>query len=404
MSETYEGLDGHDGFELGTARTITPEGFLEAPATIARTGVQLYRARELGLDKHGMAGDTVVRLHRPVEELFHPATIATAHNKPVINGNHQTVTADNWKELAVGDMHNPSPDGGVLKVGRLSVKDKQAVDDVQSGKKFLSIGYKFDVDLTPGTNAQNEAYDGIQRNIKINHVLITDKPRGGPVCTIADTATVIQGERKMRKITINSVPVEVGDSEAGIIENLIVERDTARNAPAKVVYLGVAHVGDAIVTLLEGKDAEIVSLKASVLTAAQIEDQVALRVATVGDALKLLPDYDAKGKTSKQVHQEVLTKLTGEDAATKAVVDAILGGKVLGDASDDSLATAFRAIAASKPSAAATQGVNGADTAMAAALTGRKDATQVVAGDAVTTLTGRALFIERQANAWKPKQ
>lgn len=403
MNKQYEGLEAHDSFELGSSRTTTPEGFLEAPASIARTGVQLYRARELGLDKHGIAGDQIIRLNRTAEELFSPATINSFHNKPVINGTHTTVTADNWKELAVGDMHNPKPNGKTLDVGRLSLKDKRAIGDVQSGKKYLSIGYKFDVDLTPGTNSDGEAYDGNQRNIIGNHVLITNNPRGGPVCTIADSATVNQGERKMRKVTINNVPVEVGDSEAGIIESLIAEREQARNTKPTVTYLGAAHVGDAIVTLLEGKDAEIATLKAAQTTPAQVEAMVAVRVATVGDALKVVEKFDHAGKTNKQIHQEVLTTACG-DAATKTLVEAVLGGKTIGDASEEVLATAFRAVVASKP--ATKSGVNGADSAMAAALLGTSAVAPVVvvaaAGDSKSS--GRDLFIERQNNAWKATQ
>jgi hypothetical protein len=407
MSKQVVGVEANDSFELGTARTITPEGFLEAPAAIARTGVQLYRARELGLDKHGLAGDRIVRLHRPAEELFNPETIATFHNKPVINGSHKTVTAENWKELSVGDMHHPEPSGKVLVVKRLSVKDKSAVDDVQSGKKFLSIGYKFDIDLTPGTNADGEAYDGVQRNIKGNHVLITDSPRGGPVCSIADTATVVQGERKMRRIIINNVPVEVGDSEAGIIEGLIAERDAARNQqPSVTLTVGslskTVTGSDAIVKEFEALNTQIAALKAAQITPVQIEEQVAVRVATVGDAIKLVENFEHKGKTNKQIHQEVLATVTGADAAMKPMVDAILAGKAVGDASEESLAIAFRALAASKPAVAAavTSGVNGADAAMSAALMGRKETVVVTAGDA-TAPTGRMGFIERQQNAWK---
>mgnify|MGYP001545298264 CR=1 FL=1 len=401
MSKQIKDIQATDSFELGTERTITPEGFLEAPAIIARTGVQLYRARELGLDKHGISGDQIVRLHRPAEELFNPATIASFHNKPVINGSHKTVTADNWKELSVGDMHHPEPNGKVLRVRHLSVKDKGAVGDVINGKKFTSIGYKFDIDLTPGTNADGEAYDGIQRNIVGNHVLITDSPRGGPVCAIADTATVKEGERKMRKVIVNGVPVEVGDSEAGIIESLVQERDAARNKPTTILYLGAQHTGDAIVKLLEGKDAEIKQLKDSATKPEQIEALVNSRAQTIGDAGKLVEGFEHAGKSNKQIHQEVLNKVISGDETQKAVVEAILGGKSVGDASEESLATAFRAVAAAKP--AKVEGTTGADSAVAAALTSKKD---TIGGDAnvPSKPVGRAGFVERMNNAWKPKQ
>lgn len=397
----YVDLEAHDSFELPTERTITPEGFLEAPAVIARTGVQLYRASELGLDKHGIDGNRIIRLHRPVEELFNPQTIESFQNKPVINGTHKTVNAQNWKELSVGDIHHPEPDDKVLKVRRLSIKDGDAIKDINAGKKYLSIGYKFDVVLTPGVTAQGDSYDGVQRNIKGNHVLITDSPRGGPVCAIADSATVKEEKRIMKKVTVNNVPVEVGDSEAGIIEALQSEMTTLRNAPAKVTYLGAVYTGDAIIKLLEGKDAEINTLKESALTDAQVEERVAGRVAVVGDATKLVQDYDAKGKPNKQIFTEVLTKVTTGDETTKAVVTAILGGKSIGDSSEEMLGTAFRAVAAAKKPDASTTASAG-DSAIGLALLGKQvgDATVKEAKE----LTGRDAFIARQNSAWQPKK
>lgn len=394
------GIEAHDSFELGTARTITNEGFLEAPATIARAGVQLYRAGELGLDRHGMSPNQIVRLHRPSEELFRPETVASFHSKPVINGTHKTITADNWKDHAVGDIFDPQPSDTTLKVGKFSVKDKSAIADINSGKKFLSIGYKFDIDLTPGTTATGDQYDGVQRNIIGNHVLITATPRGGPVCAIADTATVEQGERKMRKVTVNGVPVEVGDSEAGIIEALQGQLTAAQTKPSTITYLGAQHVGDSIIKLIEGKDAEIKTLTESKLTDAQIEERVASRVAVVGDASKLVANFDAKGKSNKQIFTETLTTVMSGDETTKAVVSAILGGKTIGDSSEESLGTAFRAVAASKPAAKA---VTGGDSVLANALL-----SVAAVGDNGTTVvatgpTGREGFIARQNSAWQKK-
>jgi hypothetical protein len=396
------GIEAHDSFELGTARTITPEGFLEAPATIARSGVQLYRAGELGLDSYGLPATQIVRLHRPTEELFRPETIASFQGKPVINGTHKTVTAANWKELSVGDIFDPQPDDKTLKVSRMSVKDKGAIGDINSGKKFLSIGYKFDIDMTPGTTATGDAYDGIQRNIIGNHVLITATPRGGPVCAIADSATVKEEKRIMKKVTVNGVPVEVGDSEAGIIEAIQGQLTAALAKPATITYLGTQYAGDAIIALLTEKDAKIKTIGDSQLTEAQVEERVAARVAVVGDASKLVADYDAKGKTNKQIFTETLTTVTSGDETTKAVVNAILGGKTIGDASEEALGTAFRAVAASKP-AVAKQEVSAGDSLGNLLLMGKESGDNTTGKKDGSEPVGREAFILRQNSAWQKK-
>jgi len=401
-------LVAYDGFEVGaTQRVITPAGFLEAPANIARTGVQLYRARELGLDKYGIAGDQVVRLHRPDEELFNPNVISQFDGLPIINtANHTTVSADNWKDISVGDVRMPARNGNMLRVDKFVVRDKAAVDDVVSGKKYLSIGYTSDIDLTPGVNAAGEQYDGTQRNIRPNHVLITNSPRGGHVCAIADsTEEHREGKRTMKKITIDNIPVEVGDSEAGIIEKLIEQRDAARNAQPSVTYrVGDASKtitgGDAIVKEITDRDTKITELSAKVLAPEALDklvnDRAAERTKVLGDALKLVPDFDVKDKTNKQIRLEVIEKVTAGDAASKTLVEATLNGKALGDASDEQLTVSFNVLSTSKVPARG----NGADSAMAQALTSRREG-GVKVGDQADKPSGRDAFIQRNNQAWR---
>ena len=399
-------LQAFDAFEMGlTQRRTTPEGFLEAPANIARSGVQMYRAKELGLDKHGIAGDRVIKLHRPDEELFDPNVIQSFDNLPVITGTHTTVNSGNWKDLAAGDVHGPARNGKLLNVGRMTVRDKSAIDDVNSGKKYLSIGYKFDLDMTPGLTAEGEQYDGRQVNLRPNHVLITDKPRGGTVCAIADSTDEHSGERKMKKITVDGIPVEVGDSEAGIIETLITQRDAARNQQPSVTYsIGdrskTITGGDALVKELTGKDTAIAELTAKVLSPEQLEklvnDRAIERAQVIGDSSKMVADFKPEAKTNTEIRREVIEKVTAGDAEAKTLVTAVLSGKTIGDASDDQLTVAFNALTATVHS---HKGVNGADSAVASALTSKKD--NVTSGDTSSKPVGRAAFIERQKKAWQ---
>lgn len=88
-----------------TARTVTEEGYLIVPGNIARTGVQDYRAYELGLDADGMDPMKVIRLHRPPEEVFDAASMASFDGKPVVLGHpDEPVTSENWSGLAVGEV------------------------------------------------------------------------------------------------------------------------------------------------------------------------------------------------------------------------------------------------------------------------------------------------------------
>ena len=65
-----------------TTRTVSEEGYRIVPSNLARTGVQEYRAFELGLDADGIDPMKVIRLHRPAEEVFNPASMASLRTSP----------------------------------------------------------------------------------------------------------------------------------------------------------------------------------------------------------------------------------------------------------------------------------------------------------------------------------
>lgn len=199
MSKRYAAVD-----LLGISkdqRVITkPEGFLTAPAVFARTGIQKYTRRELGLD-----GDQneLVRLYRPASEVFAPDAIKSLESQAItINHPPEDVNADNWRDLAVGDAHGLKQDGDVV-TGRVVVRDQRAIDAIQSGQRELSVGYSFELDMTPGTSPSGEAYDGVQRKIRGNHHAIVDAGRCGGRCRIGD-----QNHHQENPMSLRNVRVE----------------------------------------------------------------------------------------------------------------------------------------------------------------------------------------------------
>lgn len=396
-----------DNMEMMTQRTMTPEGFLVAPANLARTGIQMYLAKEFGdeLTSKGVPPTKIVRLHRPAEEVFNPESMASFDGKPVIMEPHTKVSAENWRNLAVGDVHGINRNGEMLAADHVVIRDKDAIDAINDGKKFLSNGYTFDLDLTPGVTAGGEAYDGIQRNIRGNHVAIVSSPRGGSACRIADSANEVQGEQHMKKLVVSGAVIEVNDSDATVVEKLMADLDAAQKKQPSVT-LTVGNVsktitGDAaILAEFTARDEKIKELEGKQVTPEQINSLVEARVKTIGDAAKFVANFDAKGKTEVQIHREVLTAVTGKDATTKAVVDAILAGKTIGDADEKSLSTAFAAVVAAGVKEPVKESVttSAADAALATALVGDGKNAQA------TKLVGRDAFIQRQKEAWKPKQ
>ena len=375
-----------------TSRTITPQGFLVAPCVIARTGVQVYLAKELNLGTDsGIDPNTQVRLHRPAEEVFHPDSVKSFDGVPV-SVNHppgNKITAANWKDRAVGDMDDVVPENPLL-AGKITVRDAGAVGDVTSGKKYLSAGYSFDLDPTPGTTADGQAYDGIMRNIRGNHIAIVDVPRGGPSCKIADSA---QGGKAMRKLVVDGISFETEDSVlADAVTKLISERDTAVTKNKAKVKIGDQELGlkdpAPLQAAVDGLAKENTDLKAAQVTPEQIEKKVAARVKVIGDALKLVPDFKADGKTDVQIQREVIAGMIAKDEAAKKIVTAALDGIAVDAASPELLAIAFRLLAAT-PAAGSAGTRTAADSALSAALTQNNN------NNGKQELTGREKYIAK---------
>lgn len=381
-----------------TSRQMTAEGYMVAPGNLARTGVQDYRAYELGLDADGMDPMKVIRLHRPPEEVFDAASMASFEGKPItIEHPPVAVTSDNWSELAKGDVRNVARSGELM-TGTLVIRSKDAIEAVQSGKAQLSNGYIFELDMTSGTTADGRAYDGIQRNIRGNHVALVDAARCGSACRIADSQPNLEGRTMAdakRKVTVDGIPLEVEDTAAEVIDTLVKQRNEARDAltPLKAK----AAEADGLKVALDKAQADIEALKKDVITPEARDAMVAEWAKLIGDAKRLVPDLATDGKTCLAIRREVIGTLVGKDATAKAVADAVLSGKALDSAEPEVVRATFNALAAAVKTEANDAEVSANDAAVADALTGAGKA----ATDSKTELTGREKFLARQSQAWQ---
>lgn len=423
----HDGLDGQtrhcnvsDLFTL-SARRITDEGYLVAPATLARTGVQIYRAKELGLD-----GDPnrVVRLLRPTEEVMDPVSLASFNRQPVTLGHPpKGVNAENWSKYAVGDIHDVTGKGDVV-VSEMIVRAKAAVDAVMSGKAALSNGYAFELDLTPGKTPEGEEYDGIQRHIRGNHNAIVDTARGGPSLRIAD-GTEGTGERMATKKIIDGITLEFADdTQASVIEKVVGDAKAATKTACDASALATtkmtaaearATAADAALVEEKAKFAKLVTdhatatakltadhatalaaLQAQIPKPEQIEALAAERSSVIGDALVLVPELKPEGKSIAAIRAETLTTVIAKDGAHKKVVLRVIGNADIGKAEEVLVRAAFDAIAA-EPQAteqsSSQSSVN--DAAVARALTGRGTG-------GAQKIDARDLMVARMKNGGKP--
>lgn len=167
--------------QLGTKRSKTPEGFLLCEdVPIARTGMMLYGPGEVPI-KVGVDG--IARVTRDAVALFDPRTLASLNGKAVVDEHPDVdVTPANWRKLAVGIVLNArrgeGDDSDVI-LADLLITERQAIEDVNAGKREVSMGYEADYEQTGDG-------EGRQTNIIGNHVALVVKGRCGPRCAIGD--------------------------------------------------------------------------------------------------------------------------------------------------------------------------------------------------------------------------
>ena len=144
----------------------TDEGFIEDSPILTRTGIFTYRDPATGKQR---------REYRPPEEVFHVDSLASYRGKPVTIGHPGMVHSKNVRAHGAGTLISPGRQDGDNVVGDIVIHDPTAVD---AGHSDLSMGYRIDLDETPGV-INGEPYDAIQRAIRVNHCAIVKTGRAG---------------------------------------------------------------------------------------------------------------------------------------------------------------------------------------------------------------------------------
>lgn len=294
----------------------TKDGYVTAYAKAVRSGIQIYRASEIGL-----VGDHAVNVYRPPEEVFAAESLRSFSHAPVtINHPSVMVDADNWKDLAVGEVSTEAVRDGEFIALPLILKDAAAIRAVTSGKRELSAGYTAEIDFEDGIAPDGTAYQAVQRNIRINHLALVDAARAGSEARIGDSANW------------GASPVKLEDEKMTVELRAVILGDKAVQVEAKDADTVAAILKDHK-AIVDAKDAEIGALQVKL---ADAEAKV-----LTDDALAKL--IDAKIEAEKK-RKAVIDKL-GEDKV-KAMTDAQIEGAFLAlDAIPDADDAARKALA-----------------------------------------------------------
>lgn len=352
----------HDTFIIDAFKR-TRDGYLAVSAKSARSGIQIYKGRELG--KPHMDN---VRVYRPENQVFATDAMHSMAHRPVtLKHPPEMVDSTNWEKYAVGHTGDEvTRDGQTMRVP-LVLMDAAAIDAVEKkGQRELSWGYTCNLDFTPGTTDSGEPYDAVQTTIRANHLAIVPMARAGSDFRIGDDTR--NKEHTMKVIMIDGVPVSVEDDRdaATITKHISTlekrcadqqalidkkkdddedweEEDAKKTKDAKAVS--------------DAKDGEIVALKKQLadsqaeLAPAALDARLSTRQNVKDAATKIMgaaskAKFD--GKTDAEIKRIVAASKLG-DAAVKDMPDAAIDGvftayssKAAPDSGTRPLADAFR--------------------------------------------------------------
>lgn len=152
-----------------TKFTRLPSGGVRVDAVVTRTGVLPY----------SFSDGTVRRELRPPEEVFSPESLATIPGVAVTLGHPPTlINTDNFASLAHGHAGDHVTHDEKYVMVPLSIQTTPAIGEVERRDRTeTSMGYTAEFDPTPGV-WEGEAYDGVQRTIRYNHVSL-ERPGHG---------------------------------------------------------------------------------------------------------------------------------------------------------------------------------------------------------------------------------
>lgn len=209
----------YDSLQLVAGAVIDTDGFMRDSPIVARTGVYEYRNPD----------GTIRREYRPADEVFASDALNSFRGKPitVLHPKKGKITAANAFGTAIGSILSD----GYPKDEKYVACDIVIFAPDKIGKhRELSLGYRCDCEETPGVSPDGQAYDAIQRNIRINHLAVVPVARAGMKARLncdGDEIIESEGTQNMSKFKIDGVEHEVPEAVANYITALQSRADAA---------------------------------------------------------------------------------------------------------------------------------------------------------------------------------
>ncbi len=329
-----------------TKSETTDEGYLRVWCKAARVGTQLYTR-----------GDgSQVREYRPEDEVANPESLASFGMKAVTLG-HPKVLLDTettkLHQVGHAGSHIRYSDGFVEVA--LLITDQKAIEAIQRGDaQEVSAGYRVDYDPTPGISPTGESYDGVQRNIRINHIALVEKGRAGRnVRLLLDSCDRLDAVAdfelpsnspviSMARITLDGLDLEIPADAAGAVQSFVKDTERAKadlqqklDAKDEAIQTAITEKSEAQdridaanerINELEKQLADAVAANEQRDDSADIKEAVNQRLEALQKFAPILPeDYKFDGEDEAQLMALAYKNVFEKDVREDASADYLLG-------------------------------------------------------------------------------
>lgn len=324
--QRYERID---SWMFVSGAVTDADGFLRDSPIVARTGIYIYQQPD----------GTIRREYRPPEEVFDTDSEASFVGKPIVVGHPASgiVNSDTAQDLAIGTILSSGyPKDETNIACDIVIHNPSAIGE----KRGLSLGYRVDVEETPGTTPDGQQYDAIQRNIRINHLAVVDRARAGAKARLnLDGDEIIEGVETKMKIKIDSVDFEVDEKIANYVnslqskeENARVKLDTAntelktvkeQNTTLKAKADAMTAERDALKAKVDAADAEKEKAVKEAVEAVKADMQ---ERAELEETAKIAKVEKTDGLTNAELKAGIVKAAFGEKFKLDGASDAYLDG------------------------------------------------------------------------------
>lgn len=221
---------------------ITPEGYLEVDAFVARDGLLVYSDGQRSWNEYRDRAELV-----RAAPTFANVPITDDHPSRMVSA---ATFASVVRGVVIGVPTIVELDGVTYLRAHLSIRDAGLVSKVKDGQRQLSIGCMVDVAPQRGTY-RGDSYEYVQLDLAGNHIASVERGRAGPSCAILLDGRAVPMHAYLVPAAKTDSP-KVIKLDAATLDALVTKA-TARKAPAPVLAL----LGALRMTRLKAKADEI---------------------------------------------------------------------------------------------------------------------------------------------------